>query len=232
MFHPVGSQSAAVYWRRRLWFLAAVIALVALIAVTAHVVFAKGTGTPVAGGHSSPTSQSPPASTTPSQTPTHQQSSRPAPSTSHASSSGASSGSSPASGSGSAMPTRCVASALSVVAVTSQPIYAVDAQPTLSLQVTNTGSAPCVQNLADSQVVLTVYNGVSRVWGSHDCKIQPGVDERTLAAHQPVKISVVWSGLSSEPACAGTRQQVGAGTYTLYPSLSGHEGKVAQFSIQ
>jgi hypothetical protein len=130
------------------------------------------------------------------------------------------------------MPTACAAKALAIVAVTAQPSYAVDAQPTLSMQVTNTGTIPCTQNLADSQVVLRVYNGVSRVWGSHDCQVQPGTDVRTLGVNQPVKISVVWSGRSSEPNCAGTRQQVGAGTYTLYASLAGHEGKAAQFSIK
>jgi hypothetical protein len=99
------------------------------------------------------------------------------------------------------------------------------------LQVTNTGSAPCVQNLADSQVELRVYNGESRVWGSHDCTVQPGVSDRTLAVGQPVRVSVVWSGLSSQPKCAGTRQRVGAGTYTLYALLSGKEGTAIQFSV-
>ena len=129
------------------------------------------------------------------------------------------------------MPSPCVAANLSVTAATSAPSYAVDAQPTLSLQVTNIGAVPCVENLADSQVVLTVYNGVSRVWGSHDCQIQPGTDDRTLAVNQAVKISVVWSGRSSQLKCVGARQQVGAGTYTLYATLAGHQGKAAQFAI-
>jgi len=224
MFHPVGRQSPSVYWRRRLWFLAALIALVALIAVTARVVLAKGGGTPNAGGSSSHTSV---GRTPPRTSSSHQ----PPPSSSHSSSQAASStgGSTPASSS--VVPLPCVASALSIAAVTSQASYPVDAQPTLSMQVTNTGSTPCVQNLADSQIVLRVYNGVSRVWGSHDCQVQPGTDNRTLAVNQPVKISVVWSGRSSQPNCAGTRQQVGAGTYTLYASLAGHDGKAAQFSI-
>lgn len=129
------------------------------------------------------------------------------------------------------MPTPCTPAQLAIAAATSDSAYAVGAQPTLSLQVTNTGSAPCVQNLADSQVLLTVYNGLSRVWGSHDCEIQPGTDERTLGVNLPVKISVVWSGRSSEPKCAGVRQQVGAGSYTLIPALSGKTGKAAQFAI-
>jgi hypothetical protein len=125
----------------------------------------------------------------------------------------------------------CQAGALKVAAVVDKPSYRVGEQPMVLLQVTNTGSAPCVQNLADSQVELRVYNGESRVWGSHDCTVQPGVSDRTLAVGQPVRVSVVWSGLSSQPKCAGTRQRVGAGTYTLYALLSGKEGTAIQFSV-
>jgi hypothetical protein len=104
-------------------------------------------------------------------------------------------------------------------------------QPVVSLLVKNTSAQPCVQDLADPQIVLRVYNGESRVWGSHDCKIEPGTDDRTLMGGATVRISIVWSGLSSQPGCTGARQRAGAGTYTLYASLSGHEAKAAQFTI-
>lgn len=96
---------------------------------------------------------------------------------------------------------------------------------------TNTGTKPCVQDLADREVELRVYNGESRVWGSHDCKIEPGTNDRTLAVQTPVRVAITWSGLTSQPNCAGTRQRVGAGTYTLYAVLSGQTGKATQFSI-
>ena len=88
-----------------------------------------------------------------------------------------------------------------------------------------------MQDLADPQIVLRVYNGESRVWGSHDCKIEPGTDTRTLMAGATVRVSIIWSGLSSQPNCAGPRQRVGAGTYTLYASLAGREATAAQFTI-
>lgn len=115
--------------------------------------------------------------------------------------------------------------------MTNQRSYAVGAEPVLMLQVANRGPRPCVQDLADRQIVLRVYNGESRVWGSHDCQIQPGRDDRTLEVGQPVRRSIVWSGLSSQPKCAGIRQRVGAGTYTLYASLSGKTGTATQFTI-
>jgi hypothetical protein len=99
------------------------------------------------------------------------------------------------------------------------------------MQVTNAGSTPCVQDLADKQIVLMVYNGESRVWGSHDCAVQRGSQLRTLGAGSSVRVTITWSGLTSQPNNCKSRQRVGAGTYTLYASLSGKTGKAAQFSI-
>ena len=223
MFHPVGTQPSSVYWRRRLVLGFAVVALLALIVVTAKVVLGGGGATPVASGSSTTSTHTPSAPATSSSVTTRTSTSTSSSPVSSPPDSGA--------GSGSAMPQPCTASQLAIAATTGAPSYAVGAQPVLSLQVTDTGPAACTQNLADSQVVLTVYNGLSRVWGSHDCEIQPGTDVRTLAVNTPVAISVVWSGRSSQPACAGVRQQVGVGSYTLIPALSGHNGKAAQFAI-
>jgi hypothetical protein len=105
-------------------------------------------------------------------------------------------------------------------------------QPTLALQVVNTGKAPCVQDLADAQVELQVYNGESRVWGSHDCQVQPGTSPQTLPVGMAVRRSVLWTGLSSQPKCAGQRVRVGPGIYTLLVRLSGRLGTTAEFTIK
>ena len=109
--------------------------------------------------------------------------------------------------------------------------YKVGDHPLLQLQVVNKGPASCIQDLADKQIELRVYNGESRVWGSHDCQVEPGSNDRMLAVGSPVRVAITWSGLTSRPGCAGTRQRVGAGTYTLYAYLSGRNGKATQFTI-
>lgn len=121
---------------------------------------------------------------------------------------------------------------LGLAAQAGQAEYSVGDEPVLSILVTNPGAQPCVQDLADPQITLRVYNGESRVWGSHDCTIQPGTDGHTLMGRSSVRVSVVWSGMSSQPKCAGIRQRAGAGTYTLYASLAGREAKAAQFSMR
>jgi cytoskeletal protein RodZ len=218
MFHPVGSQPPAVYWRRRLLLLGSVALLVILLILTVKIAASDGNAAASAGGHTTP------AVTTPAAPTTHSHSSR-APSTPDSSSSSSKSSSS------SIASAPCVSKDLAVTAVAGQSTYHVGDQPVLELQVTNTGSRPCVQNLADSQIELRVYNGESRVWGSHDCQIQPGTNDKTLAMNTPVRVAITWSGLTSQPNCAGTRQRVGAGTYTLYALLAGHTGKATQFTI-
>lgn len=231
MLHPVGPQPPSVYWRRRLLLVASLAVLVVLVALTARAVLGGGGGS---GGGGAPAAQDH------SIAPTSTHSTAPPPSGGSLSGADASSqpevastpAGSTAAASSSPMPAPCTPAQLSVQAVVGKAVYAVGDEPVLTLQVTNTGTAACVQDVADSQILLRVYNGASRVWGSHDCKVEPGVQDRTLEPGKAAGFSIVWSGLSSQPSCAGTRQRVGAGTYTLYASLSGHEGKAAQFTIK
>jgi hypothetical protein len=126
----------------------------------------------------------------------------------------------------------CVPSVLSVAAMTPAKTFKIGDQPELEIRITNTGQAPCVANLSDGQIELQVYNGESRVWGSHDCKIQPGDSPTTLAPRQSARRAIRWTGLSSQPRCAGGRQRVGAGNYTLRARFGQVVGHTAMFSIR
>lgn len=209
---PVGNLPASVYWRRRLLVL---VPLLFLVGLTVYVACSPG-GDGKAGASApvaSTSSVAPSTSAGPTGTPS--------PSASASSSAAANS---PAA-------TACVPTSLQLTAVTSAPSYTVGSEPQLSLQVTNTAMAPCTQDLADAQVELTVFNGDARVWGSHDCKIEPGTAVSTLAPNQPVKLSITWTGLSSQPGCTAQRVRVAAGTYTLHASLAEMEGATAQFTL-
>ena len=126
----------------------------------------------------------------------------------------------------------CVPSVLSVAAHTPAKTFKVGDQPELEIRITNIGESPCVANLSDGQIELLVYNGESRVWGSHDCKIQPGDSPTTLAPRQSARRSIRWTGLSSQPHCAGGRQRVGAGNYTLRARFGQINGHTVMFSIR
>ncbi|MDP9118516.1 MAG: hypothetical protein M3O28_14880 [Actinomycetota bacterium] len=221
MLHPTGPLPSSVYWRRRLALLFIVLLLGGL---TVWVLRPGG---------SKPSASGPSVGPTPSNAALHTSAPPARPSTSGAATGTPASvaGSGAAKATVSAGPQRCLPANLQVSAVPAKTSYNVGDSPQLLMQVVNIGATPCVQDLADSQVELRVYNGESRVWGSHDCEIQPGSADRTLIAGQTVRVSVAWSGLSSQPGCAGTRQRVGAGTYNLYAFLSGHTGTAGQFSI-
>jgi hypothetical protein len=223
MFHPVGSQPPSVYWRRRLLVVGSIVLLIVLLVLTVKVAAGGDTKTNGGGGPTPPPTH--PAATSPN-------TSTPPPSTTQPRTSApASSTRAKSTAPTTPPPSPCVAKDLAVNAVVGQDSYSVGDDPVLELQVTNTGAKPCVQDLADKQIVLSVYNGESRVWGSHDCQIQPGTDPKTLAVNTPVRVAINWSGLTSQPKCAGTRQRVGAGTYTLYATLSGKTGHATQFTI-
>jgi hypothetical protein len=227
MFHPLGHQPPAVYWRRRFLVLGSIVLLIVLVVLTVDAV-TSGKGGPASGSSLSTHAAQSPSTPSPPPPSTHA-SSRSTASGASTSTSGSTSVSSGASTSPAPLP--CAAKDLAVAAVAGQSSYHVGDQPLLELQVTNTGPKPCVEGLADKQVELRVYNGESRVWGSHDCQIQPGTDDRTLGVDMPVRVQITWSGLTSQPKCAGTRQRVGAGTYTLYAVLAGKTGKATQFTI-
>jgi hypothetical protein len=235
MMHPIGSLPPHVYWRRRV-MLGGALAAVILLVLTVFALSSNGTTDEAssAGGSSShpaptsPTGATSPAPTTPAPS---QTSSAAAPASGSSSGATTPNPASPASSGSASAVVACIGAQLTVSAGSQAPTYKVGDQPVLTLLVTNNGPGNCTQDLADSQVQLVVYNGAARVWGSHDCLIQPGTDLKTLVAGSTVGVQITWSGLSAQPACAGTRQRVGAGTYTLYPYLAGAQGTAAQFSI-
>jgi hypothetical protein len=125
----------------------------------------------------------------------------------------------------------CTAADLKVEAATGKPSYVVKSQPDLYLVVTNVAAAPCQQDLADSQIVLVITTGDVRIWGSHDCQIQPGVDIVTLAPNTPVRRGIVWLGQTSAPSCPNNKLVAQAGTYQLTAALAGKASAPVTFAL-
>jgi hypothetical protein len=209
MLHPVGDLAPTVYWRRRILLLAAL----ALALITVYAVFLRGGGNQAPKANGAFTSPDSTASRTTAGSST-------APHTSAASTATSSSA-----------PKACVASQLTIAAASDAKSYPAGAKPKVALVVTNRGPAPCVQDLSDKQIELRVYNGSARVWGSHDCQVQPGTAASTLPVGQVIRREVEWSGLSSRVGCAGVRTRVAAGTYTLLAYLGGHAGSTTTFAL-
>jgi hypothetical protein len=223
MLRPIGNLPAAVYWRRRLLLLGSLVVLLVLFVLTVKAL-GGGDGSSAAAATSSSTPPTeavvqPPATQRTSSS-TASTSKRHKPATTSTSTSKSS-----------APPAQCTAAMLKVQAVVERSSYQVGDQPVVMLEATDTSSVPCVQDFGNGHVELRIYNGESRVWGSNDCGSKAASIERTLTPNQPVRVRVTWSGLSSQPKLCDHRQRVGAGTYTLYASLSGKQGSATQFAL-
>jgi len=212
--HPVGRLPASTYWRRR-GALALGVVLVVLLVRSCT------------GGASAPTRSALSATPRPGATPAATSLARPTATPVRT-----------ASAAPAAPPTQapamagCPDAALSLVSSTDQPSYAVGAAPALTLVVRNSGSVRCRRDLGSGIVELRVLSGSDRIWSSNDCSTGRGSDLRTLAPGESRSVQLTWSGLRSQPGCAGDRAQARAGTYTLVARVGSLTRPGATFTIR
>jgi hypothetical protein len=96
----------------------------------------------------------------------------------------------------------------------------VGSKPTFHLVVTNVAPVSCVRTLDKGLQEVVLLDGAgTRLWGSNDCFPEASSDVRTLAAGEAVDFPVLWSGLGSEPGCAGDRAALPPGQYVLRARL-------------
>lgn len=194
-------QSAAVYRRRRLVTLVALILVLAVVGVSVWLLVARPwaaatEASPV------PTSSSTSTSTT-APTPSAGASESPAPSPSQTQE-----GEAPTDGpSVEETPglVACQAGNVEVTAVTDAESYPAGALPNLSISLTNRGSADCTIDVGSTTQRFTVSSGADVWWRSTDCQENPSSMIATLAAGATVtsKVPVVWDRTrSSVDTCA------------------------------
>ncbi len=195
-WRPVGSEPASTYWQRRAVVATGAVLLLALLVSL------------LTGGDDAPDRLAEaPASPVPSAAPAA--SATPEPS---------------ASPSATAVPI-CQPESLKVEALAGDESYGVGGSPKLSLQVTNTGAAPCTRDLGQAAIELLVYSGSDRIWSSDDCAPGGPKDVTTLAPGKPAVRRATWDGRRSLPGCAGGKAQAKAGTYRV-------TGRVGQLRVE
>lgn len=180
-------QSAAVYRRRRVATLLALLLVVAIIGVAVWLLAAR----PWVGA----TQVTPPPATSPSPTPSPE-----ATPTDDA-------------GTPSPAPTveetpglvACVSKDVEVAALTDAETYQAGVLPNLSISLTNRGTTDCTIDVGSSTQVFTVSSGPDVWWRSTDCQQNPSSMIATLAAGATVvsQVPVVWDRTrSSVETCA------------------------------
>lgn len=209
--------SAAVYRRRRLAVLLALILVVAVIGIAVWLLIARPWATagesPAPTSSASTTATAPPAtgSPTPDATPT-------APAT-------------PAI-------VACEAKDIEVTAVTDADSYAAGVNPQLSISLTNKGATDCTMDVGSSTQVFTVSSGADVWWRSTDCQENPSSMIATLTAGSTVvsKQPVTWDRTrSSVETCAQENRQRapgGGASYHVAVSIGGFPSTgTAQFLL-
>jgi hypothetical protein len=110
----------------------------------------------------------------------------------------------------------CPDQVIAVQTQTGTPSYPVDQRPLFRLLITNIGPAACTRDLDPGLRELIVTTATtSRVWSDRDCGAVHYPDRRTLQPGVATVFELRWTGLTSNPHCAGSRTRAGAGAYQL-----------------
>jgi hypothetical protein len=155
--NPVGPQPPAVYWRRRLLLVLGLIAVIVVIVL----IVTRPAGKPAGDKTPSPgTSHSASPSGTPNPSPSF---------------------TTPAGGTGgTADAPACAPASVTVTAITNSKSYAAGSQPQLSMNITNSGAAPCTYDVGTGAQEYIITSGNDRIWDSKDCQTTPTSRSRPL----------------------------------------------------
>jgi hypothetical protein len=246
--------AADVYWRRRLFALAAGLAVFGLLA------WAVGgaSTTRQTASTTSLTSHSPQPSVTPVSAPPASPSPSPSAASPSPSASPGTSGSpgkhgkKPAGNAGKADKTGgaharhaaaaakarphgsgCPAGDVVITMTASSNSYGARARPEFSVDLVSTDSRTCTLNTGSRHLAVVIESGGVRVWGSADCAAKPGASVTTkLKRGVPLQLRFSWDRLLSAPGCAGARTPARPGTYTVTASDGGLRSRTVAFVLR
>lgn len=126
----------------------------------------------------------------------------------------------------------CPAGVVRVEAGTDSPVYAAGTSPLLTLSVTNTGSEPCDINVGTNRMEFLVTSGSDRIFSSVDCQ-EPGKDLWKAFEPGATESAVLpWDRVRSAPGCAPVPGNPAPGTYVFTASLGALTSEQAVFQLE
>ncbi|RJO71227.1 hypothetical protein D5S18_25290 [Nocardia panacis] len=239
MLEPTGPLPPEIYWRRRVFAIAALVLALALVIWVALMVARRGSSEPAAAAASST-----PAASHRSAEPS--KSGDPANKSAEAAAAGkpsAGAEASPVKPSGPPVtsaavlaappPGQCPDQSLAVKVTVEQPTYKSGEQPVFWIVITNISQVACSRDLGSGlqQVSVQTLDGQRRMWSSTDCYPDGQPDIRALNRGEQAGFTVTWSGSTSQQTCAGERVQVPAGAYAVVAQLGSIRSAAEPFNI-
>lgn len=212
---PVGPEPEAVYWRRRIILIAAVLGVVALLAWLWP-----------SGGQSEPA-----ALPSTSASPSKSASSASASASPSASASGEASPSEAGETSPAGDAQQCRGSDLDVTVSVETPAPTAGSEVVFVMSVANTGDSPCTQDVGAAATTFTVTSGGFRVWSSDDCN--PGGSEQleVIPPGQAFAVQAVWPTIITTPGCPTTDNPARPGSYDVTATDAGITSAATRFVL-
>lgn len=208
----MGPEPEAVYWRRRIVLIAAVLGVVALLAWLWP---SGGEAEPAALPSTSPTQAT--ASASASASPSASPSVEPSPSETGETPSGE--------------PEPCRGSDLEVTVAVETPTPTAGGEVVFVMSVANTGDSPCIQDVGAAATSFLVTSGGYRVWSSDDCN--PGGTEQleVIPPGQAFAVQAVWPTIITTPGCPSTSNPARPGSYDVTATDAGITSAAKRFVL-
>ncbi len=126
-----------------------------------------------------------------------------------------------------ANPTACDAAALELEVSLAADSLPVGQPANIPVTVRNTGEVPCLLEVGQKTITVSVTSGEDSVWSSGHCGGGLSGERRLLLDIDASDTSVVtWPGTRSVPGCAEGQPPAAAGTYRLQVALATENGTV------
>jgi hypothetical protein len=113
----------------------------------------------------------------------------------------------------------CDPSVVTLTPITDAASYAANAQPQLSMSITNSGAKACTLDVGTKAQDYVITSGADSIWNSADCQQNPESDVRTIEAGKTLTTTpFAWDRTrSSKDTCTGNRPAVvgGGASYHL-----------------
>jgi hypothetical protein len=116
----------------------------------------------------------------------------------------------------------CNQNLVTVSASTDKPSYGPEENPMLTLKVTNGGTMPCEVNIGTSQMEYLVTSGADRIFSSKDCQAKSEDLVKTIAPGASETANFPWSRNRTVEGCQPVEAKPGGGgAYYIFTAKLG-----------
>jgi hypothetical protein len=109
--------------------------------------------------------------------------------------------------------------------------FGADARPHFTITVVSTAGRACQANVGPRYLTLVIESGGVREWGSGDCVKGGGTQVKMLARGVPVQRRLTWNRTLSSPGCRLPASTARPGTYTATASDAGAHSHTVVFLL-